>query len=236
MRPLAADAYDTSGTRLAHLTLRLIWVRGRRKMKGEKRRVDIWLLTNVWVDRMSVDQAALYYRLRWENEGLFRSYKRTLNKVHLVGQTVRSVHREAYGSFLACQLLLAQGAWALQASGTKSAAVVPCGPRKAILAVRGELKAVMRQDRRLSYREPLAQSARERRERKELEAEARVAAANATSATQATSFAHDGRQAKSLVFQAQCHRLSNFEFRHFGWHPGVHHLASAYQLFQVIGS
>jgi hypothetical protein len=148
------------------LSLRLIRVGGRRKVNGKKRRVDIWLLTNVSADRMSVAQAALFYRLRWENEGLFRSYKRTLKKVHLVGQTVRSVHREAYGSLLACQLLLAQGAWALRESGTKSAAVVPCSPRKAILAVRAELKAVMRPDRRLTYCERLAQSARERRARK----------------------------------------------------------------------
>jgi hypothetical protein len=150
---------------LPPLSLRLIRVRGRRKVKGKKRRVDIWLLTNVSADRMSVDQAALFYRLRWENEGLFRSYKRTLNKVHLVGQTVRSVHREAYGSLLACQLLLAQGALVLRESTVKSAEVLPCSPRKAILAVRAELKAVMRPDRRLSYRERLAQSARERRER-----------------------------------------------------------------------
>ena len=38
---------------------------------------------------------------------------RSLLKVRLVGRTVRSVHREAYGSLLACQLLLAQGGWAL---------------------------------------------------------------------------------------------------------------------------
>jgi NTP pyrophosphatase (non-canonical NTP hydrolase) len=41
-----------------------------------------------------------------------------------------------------------------------------------------------------------------------------MAPANAASAAQATSIAHDERQAKSLVFQSQCRRLSNFEFRH----------------------
>ena len=82
-----------------------------------------------------------------------------------MGQTVRSVHREAYGSLLACQLLLAQGAWALRESGANSGVLVPCSPRKAILAVRPELKGVMKVDRRLSYQERLAQSARERRKR-----------------------------------------------------------------------
>ena len=60
----------------------------------------MWLLTNVSASQMSVARAALFYRLRWENEGLFRTYKRTLSKVHLVGRTVRWVHREAYVSLL----------------------------------------------------------------------------------------------------------------------------------------
>src|SRR5262249_20165783 len=39
-----------------------------------------------------------------------RTYKRTLGKVKLVGRTVKQVHREAEGSLLAVQLLLAQAA------------------------------------------------------------------------------------------------------------------------------
>jgi Transposase DDE domain len=96
--------------KLPPLPLRLIRVRGRRRGQDPKRAVDVWLLTDVDAPRMSIAQAGSFYRLRWENEGLFRSYKRTLKKVHLTGRTVRSVHREAYGSLLACQLLLAQGA------------------------------------------------------------------------------------------------------------------------------
>jgi hypothetical protein len=114
---------------------------------------------------MSMTQAAWFYRLRWENEGLFRSYKRTLSKVHLVGRTVRSVHREAYGSLLACQLLLAQGAWALPGARDRACAVVPCSPRQLLLEVRKELRAAMRSDRRESYRDRLARCERERRER-----------------------------------------------------------------------
>jgi hypothetical protein len=147
------------------LELRLIRVRGRRRGKDPKQAIDVWLLTNVDARRMSITQAASFYRLRWENEGLFRSYKRTLSKVHLVGRTVRSVHREAYGSLLACQLLLAQGAWALRGARDRASAVVPCSPRQAILAVRDELRAAMKSDRRQSYRDRLARSARERRRR-----------------------------------------------------------------------
>jgi hypothetical protein len=146
------------------LDLRLIRVSGRRG-QDPKRAVDVWLLTNVEARRMSITQAASFYRLRWENEGLFRSYKRTLKKVHLVGRTVRSVHREAYGSLLACQLLLAQGAWALPGARDPACAVMPCSPRQLLLEVRKELQAAMKPDRRQSYRERLARCERERRER-----------------------------------------------------------------------
>lgn len=175
-RPLEADrfrqgrvSYWPGRARQAKrppLELRLIRVVGRRRGKDPRRAVDVWLLTDVGAERMSVVQAARFYRLRWENEGLFRSYKRTLKKVHLTGRTVRSVHREAYGSLLACQLLLAQGAWALRGARDRAEAVVPCSPRQVLLAVRKELQAAMRSDRRQSYRERLARAARERRARR----------------------------------------------------------------------
>ncbi len=78
------------------LRLRLLRVRG--KKKGN----DVWLLTNVLPpQRLSVTAAAQLYRWRWESEGLFRTYKRTLAKVKLHSRTVRLVHREAEGSLLA---------------------------------------------------------------------------------------------------------------------------------------
>jgi len=147
------------------LRLRLIRVLSRGRGKDPRRATEVWLLTNVAASRMSISQAASLYRLRWENEGLFRSYKRTLSKVHLTGRTVRSVHREAYGSLLACQLLLAQGAWALRGARDRACVLVPCSPRQALLAVRKELQAAMKTDRRESYRERLARCARERRKR-----------------------------------------------------------------------
>ncbi len=147
------------------LELRLIRVLGRGRGKDPKRAVDVWLLTDVPAGQMSITQAASFYRLRWENEGLFRSYKRTLKKVHLAGRTVRSVHREAYGSLLACQLLLAQGAWALQGARDQASAVLPCSPRQLLVEVRKELQAAMKPDRRESYRDRLARCERERRQR-----------------------------------------------------------------------
>jgi hypothetical protein len=158
---------DARRKKLPPLRLRLIRVRGRRKAKGRGRGADVWLLTNVLSPRqLSAPQAARFYRLRWENEGLFRTYKRTLAKVHLVGRTVRTVHREAYGSLLACQLLLAQGAWAVrQGRGATPAAVAPCSARQALLVMRRELRTQMGPDRRGTYLERLSRCTRERRER-----------------------------------------------------------------------
>jgi hypothetical protein len=150
---------------LPPLELRLIRVRGRRNSKDPKRGTDVWLLTNVDARRMTMTQAAKFYRMRWENEGLFRSYKRTLSKVRLVGRTVRSVHREAYGSLLACQLLLAQGAWASREVRDQASTATPCSVRKVILVMRGELKAVVKLDRRVSYQDRLSRCTRERRQR-----------------------------------------------------------------------
>lgn len=153
---------------LPPLSLYLIRVRGKRRVGGPKRRVDVWLLTNVPRSRMSVAQAARFYRLRWENEGLFRTYKRTLSKVRLVGRSVRMVHREAYGSLLACQLLLAQGAKALHRRSDAQAEPALCSPRQAIVVIRTELVAAMKPDRRQPYQERLSRCRRERRRRTSL--------------------------------------------------------------------
>ena len=118
---------------LPPLTVRLWRVRGD---KG-----DVWLATNV-LDEKALPRhtAATFYRWRWRNEGLFRSYKRTLGKVKLMSRTVAQVHREAEGSLLATQLLLAQGALALPAKATRQA-VLP-SPRKVLLEIRGEIRNV----------------------------------------------------------------------------------------------
>jgi len=101
-----------------------------------KNRRDVWLLTNVLAaERLPVRRASQYYRWRWENEGVFRTFKRTLAKVKLMSRTVRLVHREAEGALLATQILLAQG---VQALGRRVHEGRPqrCSPRKALLVIR----------------------------------------------------------------------------------------------------
>ena len=86
-----------------------------RLLRLRRKKADVWLLTNVLdAEKLPRPTAFKFYRWRWRNEGLFRSYKRTLGKVKLMSRTVAQVHREAEGSLLATQLLLAQGALALQ--------------------------------------------------------------------------------------------------------------------------
>ena len=136
------------------LLLRLIRVRARR------RRDDVWLLTNVLGEqRLPAAVAARFYRWRWESEGQFRAYKRTLGKVRLVSRTVRLVHREAEGSLLALQLMLAQGAAAMPASSSASV----CSPRRVLRAIRQELHSPKR--RRVCFRRRLRQACRQRRRR-----------------------------------------------------------------------
>jgi hypothetical protein len=107
------------------------------RLRGE--RGDIWLITNVLdEERLPRRTAGKFYRWRWRNEGLFRTYKRTLGKVKLRSRTVVQVHREAEGSLLATQLLLAQGA--LTQPATASGKIVPASPRKILLEIRTEIR------------------------------------------------------------------------------------------------
>src|SRR5262249_58460022 len=68
------------------LPVRVLRIRGRK--------VNVWLMTNV-VDaqRLPRKVAGQFYRWRWRNEGLFRTYKRTLQKVKLMSRTVAMAHR-----------------------------------------------------------------------------------------------------------------------------------------------
>lgn len=153
-----------SGVRPLHLRL----IRIRSKRGGN----DVWLLTNVMdKKRLPHALAGQMYRWRWQNEGCFRTYKHTLKKVKLVSRTVRLVHREAEGSWLALQLLLAQGILAQQGRRVKQPATpsaqeqeVKCSPRKILIAIRQEIASAPR-PRRLSYQEQLRQAKGERRHR-----------------------------------------------------------------------
>src|SRR5205807_9484081 len=107
--------------------------------KGKAQR-DVWLLTDVLDPaRLSLETAAKFYRWRWRNEGVFRTYKRTINKMKLSSRTVRLVHREAEVSLLALQILLAHADLALRAKTAPQGAPV-ISPRQVLLAIRQELK------------------------------------------------------------------------------------------------
>jgi len=141
----------------APLLLRLL------RVHSPKRKVDVWLLTNVLESqRLSVEAAGQFYKMRWENEGFFRTYKRTLAKVKLQSRTVRLVHREVEGSLLAVQLLLAQGAWAMVVLGRKGAV---SSPRGVLVEIRRELRGGLGRRPRRHYVERLARAERERRPR-----------------------------------------------------------------------
>jgi Transposase DDE domain len=117
------------------LRLRLVRVRGKK--------ADVWLLTNV-LDRQQLSRKAVgqIYRWRWKNEGLFRIYKRMLGKVKLRCRTVAMVHREAEGSLLAMQLLLAMAAKA-GPQGQQTELVLD-SPRRVLLGLRGDIAALLR--------------------------------------------------------------------------------------------
>jgi Transposase DDE domain len=119
--------------KLQPIAVRLLRVRGRK--------VDVWLITNVFAaEQLSHKTASTFYRWRWRNEGLFRTYKRTLGKVKLMSRTIALVHREAEGSLLAVQLLLAQGSLALQFADEVT--ILLPSARKILLAIRGEIRNV----------------------------------------------------------------------------------------------
>jgi DDE family transposase len=120
-----------------------------------KTKRDVWLLTDILDPaRLSVATAAKFYRWRWRNEGVFRTYKRTVNKLKLSSRTVRLVHREAEVSLLALQLLLAHADLALQSNPTATAGEPVISPRKVLIEIRRELNDTA--NRRIqSYRERL---------------------------------------------------------------------------------
>ncbi len=134
--------------------------------KGQTKH-DVWLLTNVLsAQRLSAKTAAKYYRWRWRNEGLFRTYKRTLKKVKLASRTVRLIHRELEGSLLALQILLAHADLALRPRGTMGKLAI--SPRKVLVEIRRQISGSDRDRpaRRTTYRSRLKKCRAERRRQK----------------------------------------------------------------------
>ena len=130
----------------------------------KSRKVDVWLVTNVMdSQRLPVELAAKFYRMRWENEGFFRTYKRTLNKVKLQSRKIRMIHREVEASLLAVQVLLAQGAYAILVLGRKTAV---SSPRQVLLEIRRQIQGRLSPRQQGRCQQRLAKMERERRNRK----------------------------------------------------------------------
>jgi hypothetical protein len=95
---------------------------------------DVWLLTNLDCKTLSRRRAARIYRWRWRNEGMFRTYKTTLQKIKLQHRTTALIFREAEASLLALQLLLATAVVKADQDGSSSAS-----PRQMLLRIRGAM-------------------------------------------------------------------------------------------------
>ena len=133
------------------------------RIRAKKKKNDVWLVTNVLdKKRLTSETAGKYYRMRWENEGYFRTYKHTLKKVKLSGRTVATVHREVLGSMLSVQLLLAQGLAAAVTTGKMKMAI---SARQLLILVRQEMAAALRGKKRRGFLARAAGCQREQRER-----------------------------------------------------------------------
>jgi hypothetical protein len=138
-------------------------IRGRLiRIRSPRHKTDVWLFTNVEdPQQLPLETAATCYRWRWENEGFFRTYKRTMNKVKLMSRTLRLVHREAEVSMIATQLLLCQGALAMPVP-RKEVLPVMCSPRKVLLETRRDISGRKNIE---PFSERISRAQRERRKR-----------------------------------------------------------------------
>jgi hypothetical protein len=128
----------------APLFCRLIRIKAKGKTKN-----DVWLLTNILdPQKLSVNTAAKFYRWRWRNEGLFRTYKRTLNKFKLASRSVKLIHRELEGSLLALPILLAHADLAVRAQ--EATGEIAISPRKVLVEIRKEINRDSTSHRRLA--------------------------------------------------------------------------------------
>jgi hypothetical protein len=137
------------------------------RVAGRKRKNDVWLVTNVLdPKRLPVELAARFYRMRWESECFFRTYKRVIKDVRLVSRTAPMLVREAEVSLLACQLLLGQGALALKVGGKRAGRDEwKCSASEVLREIRRELDAVPKPASRISFARRLQQTGRDRRAR-----------------------------------------------------------------------
>ena len=82
------------------------------RVAARKHKNDVWLVTNVLEPKhLPAELAARFYRMRWESECFFRTYKRVMKDLRLVSRTVPMVVREAEISLLACHSCWGKGRW-----------------------------------------------------------------------------------------------------------------------------
>jgi Transposase DDE domain len=137
--------------------VRVIRVRGCQKQ-------DVWLLTSVLEEsRLSVKDAARYYKMRWGSEGFFRTYKRTLGNLKLRFDTPALVFREVEVALLGAQLLLCQGARAIPAAEGETAPGY--SPRKVLQAFRKEVTRLAAPRLLVGFAAALKKARAERRKR-----------------------------------------------------------------------
>jgi hypothetical protein len=140
------------------------------KTKRNTARRDVWLLTDILdSSRLSSATASQFYCWRWRNEGVFRTYKRTINKLKLSGRSLRLVHREAELSLLATQILLAHADVALRPITEPIVGEPVSSPRKVLIEIRREMKAIPDQ-RGPSYQDRLRACGAEKRKQKSAKA------------------------------------------------------------------
>jgi len=140
------------------LKLRLIRLQGKKDEQGRKQ--DVWLATNVLDPaQLSHRMASDFFRMRWEQEVFYRTYKCTLKQAKLSSRSVRQVTREAELAMLATQLLLAQATWATQRAGSPTRA----SATKALRQIRREFRDVGKRGLREGYLKRLGRAVREHR-------------------------------------------------------------------------
>jgi hypothetical protein len=125
---------------------------------------DMWLMTSVLEEtRLSVKDAARYYKMRWGSEGFFRTYKRTLGQLKLRFDTPQLVFREVEVALLGAQLLLCQGARAIP---TAEGETTPeYSPRKVLQVFRQEVTRLAAPRLRQGFAAALKKAWAERRTR-----------------------------------------------------------------------
>ena len=137
------------------------------RVASRKRKNDVWLVTDVLDPQLlSAESAGRLYRMRWESECFFKTYKRVVKDISLVSETTEMVAREAEGSLLACQLLLAQGALALKTGGPRAGRDGDkCSAAGVLREIRRELAACAEPLPKTSFRRRLQETGRDRKPR-----------------------------------------------------------------------